>query len=235
MIAVLEGNVEDITYESPTQATSPMSVILLCNGIGFQLLCSKHTCENITRGENAKLFVSPQIQIREGSMKLYGFFEKYERELFNLLVSVQGVGGKLALAILSYFDSATLAHAILEAEKNSLQKVPGLGARTAQRLISELEDKVSVFSNAHTTAYTTTDDNAADDNAADDIDADDKDAQSISSYGKPLWRDLLEALEALGFERAEISRTLKAMQRAKTPDNLEAAVRIALKSLRPHK
>ncbi len=211
MIALLEGIVEEISPEN-----SPPAAVLLCNGVGYHLLCSKRTCSHLKVGERLRLFVSSQT--RDGELRLYGFFERAERDCFDLLIGVQGVGGKLALVVLSHFDSANLARAILSGDQKSLQGVSGLGTRTAQRLVVELEGKMSkpsIIASLEATAW------RADETG------------EASTASDPLWRDLADALGALGFERSEITRTLETLRRIERPDSLDSALRQALKILRP--
>ena len=215
MIAFLEGRVE---------TTDVDGIVLLCGGIGFRLLCSAYTRARVTQGEEARLFVV--LQAREGDIRLYGFFDAAERDTFRLLLSVQGIGGKLALAALSQLEYKALVRAITERDKASLQAVSGLGARTAQRLISELEGKMDALpafdaraphaeSSAHSSAHSSSHSSAH------------------PFVEERLWHDLGEALESLGFERAETTRTLQALRREGAPESLNEALRKALKRLRP--
>ena len=219
MIALLEGIVAELT-----RANQSSAVVLLCNGVGYQLLCSNRTCSRLKAGEQTRLFVSSQT--RDSELRLYGFFDRAERDCFELLIGVQGVGGKLGLAILSHFASASLARAVLSGDKASLQEVSGLGVRTAQRLVVELEDKMRkpaiIASIESATLPTDTSETLG------------ETLPSSNSFGDPLWNDLTEALERLGFERAEINRTLGSLRRAEQrPDSIDSALRQALKILRP--
>ena len=199
MIAFLEGRVE---------TTDVGSIVLLCGGIGFRLLCSARTRARVAEGEQARLFVV--LQAREGDIRLYGFFDAGERDTFQLLLSVQGIGGKLALAVLSQMEREALARAIAEGDKASLQAVSGLGARTAQRLISELEGKMGALP----IAFAAT-------------------SAAQPSVEQRLWHDLAEALESLGFDRSETTRALQALRHEEQPATLDEALRKALKRLRP--
>ncbi len=207
MIAFLEGRIETL---------DDSGVVLLCGGvgIGFRLLCSAHTRARMTEGEETRLFVV--LQARDGDLKLYGFFEPAERDAFQLLLSVQGIGGKLALTVLSHLERTALARAITAHDKASLQAVPGLGARTAQRLITELEGKMGALHDALAAS------------------ADTRLANALQpSDDERLWLDLADALESLGFERAETGRALQALRREEKPESLNEALRKALKMLRP--
>ena len=205
MIAFLEGRIE---------STDSEGAVLLCGGIGFRLLCSALTRARLQQGEEARLLVV--LQARDGDFRLYGFFDADERDAFRLLIGVQGVGGKLALAVLSRFDRTALARAIAEGDKASLQAVSGLGARTAQRLVSELEGKVDILPAAFDSRLPR-----------------DAHPSAPPSFEQRLWHDLVEALESLGFDRAETTRTLQALRREEEPATLDEALRKALRRLRP--
>ena len=211
MIAFLEGRVE---------TTDVGGIVLLCGGIGFRLLCSARTRARLTEGEQARLFVV--LQAREGDIRLYGFFDVGERDTFQLLLSVQGIGGKLALAVLSHLEREALARAIAEGDKASLQAVSGLGARTAQRLISELEGKMSALHDSFADPFV--------DSFADPVAAT---SAAQPSVEQRLWHDLAEALESLGFDRSETTRVLQALRHEEQPATLDEALRKALKRLRP--
>ena len=213
MIAFLEGRVE---------TTDVGGIVLLCGGIGFRLLCSARTRARVTEGEQARLFVV--LQAREGDIRLYGFFDAGERDTFQLLLSVQGIGGKLALAVLSHLEREALARAIAEGDKASLQAVSGLGARTAQRLISELEGKMGTLHDSFANPFA---DSFASPSAA-------TFQPSVQpSVEQRLWHDLAEALESLGFDRSETTRALQALRHEEQPATLDEALRKALKRLRP--
>jgi Holliday junction DNA helicase RuvA len=116
-------------------------VILDVNGVGYLVQCSSRTLQALPQvGEGVSLAI--ETQLREDAIRLFGFREDAEREWFRLLQTVQGVGAKLALAILSALDPDDLAHAVSGRDKAQLQRAQGVGARLAERLITELKDKV---------------------------------------------------------------------------------------------
>lgn len=120
---------------------NPSFVILDCNGIGYMIRISLHTFSQISDSELCNLFT--HLSIKEDSHTLYGFFEKTERELFRLLISVSGVGTNTAQTILSSLSPHDAQLAILSENVASLQSVKGIGAKTAQRIILDLKDKIA--------------------------------------------------------------------------------------------
>ncbi|SEC79726.1 Holliday junction DNA helicase subunit RuvA [Rhizobiales bacterium GAS188] len=119
-------------------------VILDVHGVGYLVQCSGRTLQALPRpGEAAALSI--ETQVREDAIRLFGFREDAEREWFRLLQTVQGVGARVALAILSAFDADELANAVASRDKAKLQRAQGVGARLAERLVTELKDKVPAF------------------------------------------------------------------------------------------
>jgi Holliday junction DNA helicase RuvA len=119
-------------------------VILDVNGVGYVVHCSARTLQKLpSTGEAATLSI--ETHVREDMIRLYGFRTDAEREWFRLLQSVQGVGSKVALAILSVLDPGQLASAIATNDKGSIARAPGVGPRLAARLCAELKDKAPGF------------------------------------------------------------------------------------------
>jgi Holliday junction DNA helicase RuvA len=117
-------------------------VILDVQGVGYVVHCSGRTLQKLPRpGEASTLAI--ETQLREDSIKLFGFISETEHEWFRLLQSVQGVGAKVALAIQTAFDVAELASAIACQDKASLARAPGVGQKLAARIASELKDKAA--------------------------------------------------------------------------------------------
>lgn len=110
------------------------------NGVGFRVLCSHKTSGNIQENKEEKLFI--HTYVREDAIKLYGFYKEEEREIFELLISVSGIGTKLALDILSAYDIEQLVNLIKNENVELLTKVSGLGTKKAQKLILEVKDKL---------------------------------------------------------------------------------------------
>ncbi len=119
-------------------------VILNVGGVGYLVQCSARTLQALPRlNEVATLAI--ETQVREDAIRLFGFRDEGEREWFRLLQTVQGVGAKVALAILSTLDPGELASAVASRDKAQLQRAQGVGGRLAERLVTELKDKVPAF------------------------------------------------------------------------------------------
>ena len=131
MIEYIQGKVDDL---------QPAQAVLEAGGGGYLLYISLNTYTALQGKENARLYAYEAI--REDAHLLYGFATKQERELFTLLVSVNGVGGQTARMILSAFTPAELAGIIQNEDVRSLKSVKGIGPKAAQRIILDLRDKV---------------------------------------------------------------------------------------------
>ena len=131
MIEYIQGKVDDL---------QPAQAVLEAGGVGYLLYISLNTYTALQGKDNARLYAYEAI--REDAHLLYGFATKQERELFTLLVSVNGVGGQTARMILSAFTPAELAGIIQNEDVRSLKSVKGIGPKAAQRIILDLRDKV---------------------------------------------------------------------------------------------
>jgi Holliday junction DNA helicase RuvA len=117
-------------------------VVIEAGGIGYKLAVSSETLSSVpAAGEQARLFT--HLVMRDDAMNLYGFASKSERELFLMLIGVQSVGPKVALAVLSGGTPRELLNAIASGDSARFQAVPGIGKRTAERIIVELREKVA--------------------------------------------------------------------------------------------
>ena len=120
---------------------SPTEVVVDCNGIGYSINISLNTFSKIGNEENIKLYT--HLIIKEDSHSLYGFFEKSERSLFKLLISVSGVGASTGRMMLSSLTPNEIVSAIMTENVQVIQSIKGIGLKTSQRVILELKDKVS--------------------------------------------------------------------------------------------
>src|SRR5918994_365817 len=119
-------------------------VIVDVHGVGYVVHCSSGTLQNLpSTGEAAVLSI--ETHVREDMIRLYGFRSDVEREWFRLLQTVQGVGAKVALGILSVLDPGGLATAIATGDKGSVARGPGVGPKLAARIVAELKDKAPAF------------------------------------------------------------------------------------------
>ena len=119
---------------------TPTYVVIECNGIGYFINISLQTFSSIN-DEACKLFT--HLSVKEDSHTLYGFYDQNERHLFRNLISVSGVGPSTAQVILSTYNSSEIVSYITTADVSAIQHVKGIGAKTAQRIIIDLKDKVA--------------------------------------------------------------------------------------------
>lgn len=133
MIGKLKGTVDSVGEDF---------VILDVQGVGYIVHCSARTLQNLPRAGEA-VALSIETQLREDSLRLFGFASEADRHWFRLLQSVQGVGAKVALAIQAVFDAAELASAIACQDKAVLARAPGVGPKLAARILAELKDKAA--------------------------------------------------------------------------------------------
>jgi Holliday junction DNA helicase RuvA len=120
-------------------------IILDVHGVGYQVHCSARTLQTLpAKGEAATLSI--ETHVREDQIKLFGFQSDVEREWFKLLQTVQGVGAKVALSVLSTLTPSDLANAIALRDKAAVSRTPGVGAKVAERIVTELKDKAPAFS-----------------------------------------------------------------------------------------
>ena len=133
MIGKLRGKVDSIEEDS---------LILDVGGVGYHIFCSSRTLSALPPiGEAAQLIIEPHV--REDHFHLYGFPNAIEREWFRLLLTVQGVGNKIALAILSAYSPEQIAHTILAKDIHAFRAISGVGPKLAERIVTELKDKVT--------------------------------------------------------------------------------------------
>lgn len=132
MIYFVEGKIEELT---------PTYSVINCNGVGYIIQTTVRTAEMLKDKESVRLLT--QLIVRDDAHILYGFFEKEERDCFNMLVTVSGVGVNTARVILSSLSPGEVVSAILYDDVNTFKKVKGIGAKTAQRILVDLKDKAA--------------------------------------------------------------------------------------------
>lgn len=199
MIEFIQGKVEELT---PTQA-----VLLTSGGVAYDLSISVYTYSAIQGKEDTRLYVYEAI--REDAYILYGFSGKQERELFLMLISVPGIGGASARMILSSFSPSELIGIISSGNDTLLKKVKGIGAKTAQRIIVDLRDKIGK--------------SQADDGSA-----------GAAAAGIPAGQTASEAVTALvtlGFPQAASQKVVTAILKENGSLSVEALIREALKRI----
>lgn len=175
-------------------------IIVECAGVGYFVKISLNTYSKIGDEENIKIFT--QLQIREDAHTLYGFHSIKEREMFNHLISVSGIGANTAILMLSSMSSDEIASAIISGNVGLIQAIKGIGSKTAQRVILDLKDKVvkSEFSTENVFASNNTNQN-----------------------------DALIALLALGFDKKKAENAIEKV--VKDDQSIEQIIKDALKIL----
>lgn len=131
MIASLFGTIKSLKMDQ---------LVIDVNGVGYLVNISSRTSGQLSLGRDAQIHTS--MVVREDSLTLFGFLEMAERELFELLQSVSGIGPKVALAITQAMEISDLASAVKRRDENSISAIPGIGKKSAQRMILELEGKL---------------------------------------------------------------------------------------------
>ena len=125
-------------------SSKPTRILLDVNGVGYAVNISINTFENIADKESVSLFI--YTSVREDSITLYGFYSEAEKQMFELLISVTGIGPKLAQSILSGIQTDDLKDAIQRGDISRIIAVPGIGRKTGERLVLELKNKVDMIS-----------------------------------------------------------------------------------------
>ena len=131
MISSVRGEVLDVALDH---------AVIEASGVGYRINATPSTLSTLRRGTEARLVTA--MIVREDSMTLYGFADADARDLFSTLLSVSGVGPKIALATLAVHDAPALRHALADGDITALTRVPGIGKRSAERMVLELRDKV---------------------------------------------------------------------------------------------
>ncbi|WBU88068.1 Holliday junction branch migration protein RuvA [Cellulophaga omnivescoria] len=181
---------------------NPTFLVIECNGVGYFVNISLHTLSKVSDEENIQLFT--HLQVKEDSHTLFGFAEKSEREIFRLLISVSGIGPSIARTMLSSLSPAQVRDAIAGGDVATIQSVKGIGAKTAQRVILDLKDKVLKI-------Y--------------DID------EVSTSSNNTNKEEALSALEVLGFARKQAEKTVDAVVSKDPTLSVENIIKLALKNL----
>ncbi|MBP1925022.1 Holliday junction DNA helicase RuvA [Sedimentibacter acidaminivorans] len=159
------------------------------NGIGYFINTSFSTLNMVKEGE--KLLIYTYMHVREDILSLFGFLKQEEIDMFKKLISVSGVGPKAGLSILSTYDTNTIKAIILKDDSTKMSKVPGIGKKTASKIILELKDKVGTIESLD-----------KDDYLLDEY-------VSTTSSDKESSSDVINALVALGFTQFEAKKALE--------------------------
>jgi len=202
MIAYLKGTLEEIGNDY---------IIVEVNHIGYQVKVSLRVIEGLG-GLGKEIKIHTYTYVREDMIALYGFLTKDDLNMFLLLLGVNGVGPKGALGILSVFSAQELRLAIISQDSKTIAKAPGIGAKTAQRMLIDLKDKVS--------AEETFEQMGVDTSIVGTVPSDNAGARS----------DAVEALIALGYSPSESLKAVKAVEIVEGMDS-ESILKAALKNI----
>ena len=223
MIAFLRGTVAAV-YDGAAEID--------VNGVGYEVRIAGDTVQRLaSAGRDEEIRIYTYTYLREDQIALYGFLSREDLELFKLLITVSGVGPKGALALLSVGTADDLRFAIMTGDAKMIARAPGVGKKTAERLILDLRDKVAGLYDAGFAAIAA---GAAGD--AGGIDASDYIPQAGAAGTDDAAREAIEALTALGYSRAEASKAVRACKEnaAKNgtdPGDTESILKAALRYL----
>ena len=203
MIAYLKGKIADIAEEN---------VVLEVNHIGYNIKITGRTLGMLpAAGEEIKIYT--YTYVKEDAIHLYGFLTRDDLTMFKLLITVNGIGPKGALAVLSVMDADELRFAIISGDAKAIAKAPGIGGKTAERAILDLKDKVSIedsFMNKESESYQAGMENAG--------------------TAGTVVKEAAEALTALGYSASDALRAVKKVENAEEL-SVEEVLKLALKKL----
>ncbi len=181
---------------------NPTDVVIDCGGVGYHINISLHTYSLLPNTDQIKLFT--YLQVKEDAHTLFGFFEKSEREIFKMLLSVSGIGASIARTMLSSLEPKQIIQAIASGDVGTVQSIKGIGLKTAQRVILDLQDKVLKL----------------------------YDLDEVSMILNNTNRDeALSALEVLGFVRKTSEKLVEKIIKEDPDASVESIIKKALKSL----
>lgn len=166
-----------------------VTALIECGGVGYEVDMPVTSLSKLKVNENA--FVYVQHIVREDAQILYGFNTVTERELFRTLIKVNGVGPKMALAVLSTFDVESFVETVLQEQSKALEQIPGVGKKTAQRMVVELKDNLKNFA------------------VSTQISANPQATSTASSNES--FNDAIAAMTALGYKEFDAVRYVKAV------------------------
>ncbi len=189
MIAYVDGIIEDITEDN---------VVVDVGGIGYNVKISADTAARLGGiGEHTRIYT--YTSVREDAFWLYGFLSRNELDIFKKCITVNGIGPKGAQAILSVMDADSLRYAILSGDTKAIAKAPGIGAKTAERLILDLKDKIKIDDTMISREIAAT-------------------TQNHLPIDNPQIQEAVEALVSLGYGRTESMNAVKAVPGAEEMD-----------------
>lgn len=199
MIGFVKGYIEDI---------GDNSLLVECNGLGYNIFVPNSVFDSNCRiGKEIKLYT--YMSVREDAIWLYGFLTKEELTIYKMLIGVNGIGPKAGIAILGTLSPNDLRYAVVSDDVKAITAVPGIGTKTAQKLILELKDKL---------------------NLEDVFDSEVADRVNVSSGGDDVQSETIQALVALGYSQTEAVKAVRSVDIG-ADDTVEAILKAALKKL----
>lgn len=206
MIAKLRGIVDSV-YED--------CCIIDVNGVGYLVSASSKTLGRLNKGTEVSLLI--ETVVREDSISLFGFYDAWEKEWFNTLTKVQGVGAKVCLSILSALNPSQLAQAVSAQDKSSFLRASGVGPKLAARIVTELKDKIVTIP---------TGDVSLGDIAGDDTIPP---ATPLSEAASDTVEDVISALINLGYQRLEAYKVVSKVYAENADKSVSELIRLSLK------
>ena len=198
-------------YGNPVDSTET-SLILEAGGIGYEIFMTGAAIERAVRMDTP-VKVHTYFHVREDAMQLYGFLSKDDLQMFRLLLGVNGIGPKAALGVLSGLTADELRFAVLSDDVKTLSRAPGIGKKTAQKLILELKDKLKL-------------EDAFEKKLAHEQEAALLAGENVTDGSK----EAVEALVALGYSSTDALRAVRKVTDV-SPDDVEGILKAALKNL----
>lgn len=203
MISTLRGRVLEVALGH---------CVIEAGGVGILVHATPSALSTMRSGEEGFLFTT--LVVREDSLTLYGFESGAAREIFSLVQSVSGIGPRIALAVVATIEPAALAAAVADGDVKTIQRVPGVGKRTAERMILDLRDKLKPYADASIHA------------------GEEPDSTSATVGGND---DVVIALEGLGFPTKDATSAVNKVAESDPDADSAALLRLALKVLGPGK
>jgi len=203
MIAFIRGELAEKTENS---------VVIDCGGIGYEVIVPGKVLENLP-GCGAQIKLYTYMQVREDGISLFGFLDREERSVFRLLIGVSGIGPKGAVGILSALSVDDLRFAVLAEDEKTISKAPGIGTKTAKKMILELKDKFRL-----------------EDALEQKLLRAEKEEQGERDSYRQIVLETIQALEALGFSGAQAKRMVNSVEGAETM-TVDELLKAALKKV----
>ncbi|ANI92529.1 Holliday junction branch migration protein RuvA [Dietzia timorensis] len=203
MISTLRGRVLEVALGH---------CVIEAGGVGLLVLATPAALSTLRRGEDG--FLHTTLVVREDSLTLYGFESAAAREVFGLVQGVSGIGPRIALAVVATIDPADLAAAVANEDVKTIQRVPGVGKRTAERMILDLREKLDAYADAGAAAEVSK-------------------GETINGGGRNT--EVVTALEGLGFPTKDAASAVATVSEGEPDADPAALLRLALKQLGPGK